>query len=153
MARPWALAFLACSQNPHRFTEDASWRYRADNLARALAERGHALHLGHHRAGTPWRPDLVLLHRPMDGWRLRRQLRAWRAAGVPVIADFDDLVFEPALAADSPGVLNLRLPLDEVQRRFTAHRRLLGALDGFTDRKSTRLNSSHSQQSRMPSSA
>ena len=25
--------------------------------------------------------------------------------------------------------------------------------DGFTDRKSTRLNSSHSQQSRMPSSA
>ena len=28
-----------------------------------------------------------------------------------------------------------------------------GALNGFADRKSTRLNSSHSQQSRMPSSA
>ena len=33
------------------------------------------------------------------------------------------------------------------------NRKVVRAVDGLTDRKSTRLNSSHSQQSRMPSSA
>lgn len=132
MARPWALAFLACSQHPRRYRDDASWRYRAENLAQALQARGHRVHLGHHRAGVPFVPDLVLLHRPLDGWRLRRQVRGWQAAGARVIADFDDLVFEPALAPQSPGVLNRRLSLDEVTRRFAAHRRLLGRLDGIT---------------------
>lgn len=132
MARVWSLALLACNANPARTHEDASWHYRIASLGEMLVRAGHRVHLGHCGAPLPWPPDLVLLHRPMDSWRLRRRVAAWRRAGVPVLADFDDLIFEPALAAESPAVLNRRLPLAEVQRRFAAHRAMLAWLDGFS---------------------
>jgi glycosyltransferase involved in cell wall biosynthesis len=130
--RPWSLALLAMGGDRARTTDDGSWRYRIAHLAQALQARGHRVHLGHGLAPLPWRPDLVLLHRPADGFWLRRRLAAWRRAGVPVLADFDDLVFEPALAADSPAVLNRRLPQAEMVRRYQAHRAVLSRIDGFT---------------------
>lgn len=130
--RAWSLAFLSTRTDRARTLDDGSWRYRIAHLSQALQVRGHRVHLGHGLAPLPWQPDLVLLHRPADSWWLRRRLAAWRRAGVPVLADFDDLVFEPALAADSPAVLNRRLPLAEVERRYRAHRALLAQIDGFT---------------------
>ncbi|MBQ0929148.1 glycosyltransferase [Ideonella sp. 4Y16] len=131
-ARPWSLAFLAVGGERARTVDDGSWRYRMAHLAQALQARGHRVHLGHGLAPLPWRPDLVLLHRPADGFWLRRRLAAWRRAGVPVLADFDDLVFEPALAPESPAVLNRRLPEAEMARRYQAHRAVLAQVDGFT---------------------
>ena len=52
-----------------------------------------------------------------------------------------------------PGILTLtnkRLAFDKTQARIMDFTKRMG---DTVDRKSTRLNSSHSQQSRMPSSA
>ena len=51
----------------------------------------------------------------------------------------------------------LKTTRDTSKNKITAYRpvpsRLQGEISSSADRKSTRLNSSHSQQSRMPSSA
>ena len=66
------------------------------------------------------------------------------------------------LTAGSPLIVNATLTANNTQRTVYAHRRAFadsfpigtwGYRDWETDRKSTRLNSSHSAKSRMPSSA
>ena len=52
-----------------------------------------------------------------------------------------------SVGADCMGVQELKAQRDDIAGRFEQ----VAGLNG--DRKSTRLNSSHSQQSRMPSSA
>ena len=53
---------------------------------------------------------------------------------------------ERAYGLQEPGLL-------QIDSRLTGKRRLTILVHESLDRKSTRLNSSHSQQSRMPSSA
>ena len=68
--------------------------------------------------------------------------------GVPVLTD----VHEPAQAAPAAEVCDI-LQLPAFLARQTDLVAALAATGAIVDRKSTRLNSSHSQQSRMPSSA
>ena len=109
MPARWSIAILACHAAPAALTGDASWRYRGDNLARALVQAGHEVVCAPLAACPARRFDLVVLVRPLDGWGLRRRLAAWRRAGTRVLADVDDLVFEPALARESPGVRHGRV--------------------------------------------
>ena len=72
-------------------------------------------------------------------------------------------IFDRTLSSDLPLPELIQSPSSEADLRFTlaqgpgdgaAQRGESGAeRSGWEDRKSTRLNSSHSQQSRMPSSA
>lgn len=126
MARPLVIAFLACNKNPARFREDASFVYRCENLAAALARLGHQVHLSHYTL-HPWgmRPDVVVFHRPQltPQWWL---LMGWlRRQGVQLVADVDDLIFDPQLAFLSPAVLNGRAELGQIARRFKRHRQAL----------------------------
>ena len=54
-----------------------------------------------------------------------------------------------------PGSQDRRIPREQLIRFLKEHGMPLGELEeeGWQDRKSTRLNSSHSAKSRMPSSA
>jgi methionyl aminopeptidase len=71
------------------------------------------------------------------------QIKAMRAAGL-VVAD----VLRTLREAAAPGVTTAEL--DQLARERIA---AAGAVSSFLDRKSTRLNSSHNSESRMPSSA
>ena len=133
MSRPLAIAFLACNKNPDRFREDPSFTYRCENLALALAAQGHAVTLSHlSRPGWGRRPDIAVFHRPQLSWRLWWTLQRWRRQGVQLVADVDDLVFDPAQAHQSPAVLNGQLPLGTLRRRFWRHRQALRLFDRVT---------------------
>lgn len=133
MSRPLAIAFLACNKNPDRFREDPSFTYRCENLALALAAQGHEVTLSHlSRPGWGRRPDIVVFHRPQLSWRFWWVQRQLRGQGVRLVADVDDLVFDPALAHHSPAVLNRQLPLGTLRRRFWRHRQALRLFDRVT---------------------
>ncbi|MCO5978944.1 glycosyltransferase family protein [Ideonella oryzae] len=133
MSRPLAIAFLACNKNPDRFREDPSFTYRCENLALALAAQGHEVTLAHlSRPGWGRRPDIVVFHRPLLSWRFWWTQRRLRRQGVRLLADVDDLVFDPALAGQSPAVLNGQLPLRALQRRFWRHQQALRLFDRIT---------------------
>jgi len=132
VSRPLAIAFLACNKNPSRFAEDASWLYRCDNLAWALGQAGHAVCCTHLSLCPPRRFDVVVLHRPRLGWRLRWLLRRWRRQGTRVVADYDDLVFRPECAAGSPAVLNQVWPEAEIAAQFAHHAAALAQVDRVT---------------------
>ncbi len=126
VSRPLVIAFLACNKNPARFREDASFVYRCENLGAALERLGHQVHLAHFTQ-YPWgmRPDVVVFHRPQltpQWWLLMGWLRQQK---VQLVADVDDLIFDPHLAALSPAVLNGRADLAQIMRRFKRHRQAL----------------------------
>ena len=149
----------------------------------ALDESGYTVLVATHGAealqrAAAMRPDLVLLDAVMpgmDGFEVARRLKADPAtAPIPVVfmtglTDTEHVV--QAFAAGGIDYVTKPLRPREVLARIAAHLRAARAqhqarhaLDAFGhatlvlrardgDRKSTRLNSSHSQQSRMPSSA
>jgi DNA-binding NarL/FixJ family response regulator len=123
---------------------------------RAAAERAAAL-----------RPDVVLMDLRMPGTDGVAGTRAIRAVApdskVLVLTTFDDdeSVFD-ALRAGAVGYLLKDAPSERLVDAILAARRGESALHPsvaaklvaeYTDRKSTRLNSSHNPASRMPSSA
>ena len=81
--------------------------------------------------------------------------------GAGVISRLNEDWLLPQTSADAelaPALKNLRFRARELERTNEYVQRYLDLIDNNVlghcgDRKSTRLNSSHSQQSRMPSSA
>lgn len=126
MSRPLAIAFLACNKNPARFREDASFVYRCENLAAALAKQGHKV-LCEHFTRFDWAssPDLVVFHRPQLTPRLWLLMSWLRQREVRLVADVDDLIFDPAMAHLSPAVLSGRAEPAAIERRFKRHRQAL----------------------------
>lgn len=122
---------MANNRNPSLFRQDASFVYRCENVAEALAAAGHQVALLHLRS-FPLRArfDAVVFHRPRYSLRLRLALRAARrAAGAAVFADFDDLVFDDAYAEFSPAARNALLPPATVKEQLRSHRRALEMFD------------------------
>jgi len=130
-SKPLRFAFVANNRNPSLFRQDASFVYRCENVAEALAAAGHQVALLHLRS-FPLRArfDAVVFHRPRYSLRLRLALRAARrAAGAAVFADFDDLVFDDAYAEFSPAARNALLPPATVKEQLRSHRRALEMFD------------------------
>ena len=80
------------------------------------------------------RPGYINLMDAFNSWQLVRELK--EATGLPAAASFKHV---------SPAGAAVAVPLDETLQKIYF-------VEGI-DRKSTRLNSSHSGESRMPSSA
>jgi len=111
-----------------------AYRYRCLHLAAQLSLLGVASRVVRFRPGEarPVPPaDLVVIHRiPLDGF-LRRQLEARRADGATILADVDDLVFEPAEAqsfAETTGLPGWQRALFLADVRGI--RRAIGFADG-----------------------
>lgn len=119
---PLRIALLGCNRNAALVRRNPSFTYRCENLAEALRRAGHEVWLGH-VSRLPWwrRFDVVQFHRPLDGSRLAALVALLRARGTLLQADFDDLVFDPALAEASPAVLNGLRPLAALRAEFTRH--------------------------------
>ena len=120
---------------------------RASALVVSVADTALALRVLEHVRSA--RPDLPVVVRTFDDTDLDRLREAGATEVVPEI-------MEGSLMLASHALMLLGLPLNRVLRRIRDTReQRYGLLRGFFhgDRKSTRLNSSHSQQSRMPSSA
>lgn len=127
------VAFVACNKNPARFAEDPSFIYRCENLGAGLRALGAAVWLGH-LTHFPWQKhfDWVVFHRPKATWRFRL-VQAWlRSRGIGMSADFDDLVFDPALANHSPGVVNGLVGLSTTMANFRLHQAALKSFSAVT---------------------
>lgn len=124
------IAFVAFNKNPERFLADASYIYRCENLALALQAKGHHVDLLHYSqisSDTPY--DLVYFHRPNRRFGLSHFIRKLKKKGCQVIADFDDLVFDPAWAMQSPGVINGQVSLHKTEKAFMSHHKALARFD------------------------
>ena len=82
---------------------------------------------------------------------IAKALVAAQKRGVKVEAILDKTNFLNEFTQTEP-LLRAGIPIDLDGEHQTAHNKVI-LVDGTTDRKSTRLNSSHIQKSRMPSSA
>ncbi len=121
-AAPLRIALLGCNRNAALVRRNPSFTYRCENLAEALRRAGHEVWLGHVSRFPWWRRfDIVQFHRPQDGTRLALLCLWLRARGTRLQADFDDLVFEPALAEASPAVINGLRSLAAVRAEFARH--------------------------------
>ena len=91
--------------------------------------------------------DLVVIDRAGVGTGASGRNGGWCSTLLPM--SLDRMARQHGRAAARRMQIGMHDTLDEIERVITTH----GIDAGFQDRKSTRLNSSHSQQSRMPSSA
>jgi hypothetical protein len=127
------IAFLACNRNPGLFHFDPSFVYRCENLGLALQAMGHRVNWLHWSAlRLQARFDVVVFHRPRFSLLWRALLWNLRRRGTIVVADVDDLVFDPALAAYSPGVLNGLIELAKMRRQFKENLSALAAIEKVT---------------------
>ncbi|MCP5325070.1 MAG: hypothetical protein H7A09_01935 [Oceanospirillaceae bacterium] len=123
--------FVSHSKREDRYYYDASARYRCIFPAEYLNSTGIIAHVVHvndlHKIDLQPYSHLIA-HRPQDDRRLRRYLKKARALGIECIADFDDLLFRPELADESPAVQSGAMDLRSAQNQ---HRAYLKALRQF----------------------
>lgn len=114
---------------------DHSTRYRAFHVAEALRSRGHRADVAMLRelprdAARGY--DVVSVLRPRVSPALDAFLRRSRQAGAHLVADLDDLVVDPELAACSPLVVNGFAKERRVRGYFASHREALASFDAVT---------------------
>ncbi|NVK44436.1 MAG: hypothetical protein HWE39_24660 [Oceanospirillaceae bacterium] len=128
------IAFLAGNKNPALFLNDASFRYRCENLALMLREQGHEVTLCHYRHFKPQNKhyDIIVFHRPSDNWYFRRALSRCHKTGAQLIADVDDLIIHPKWASFSPGVMNNLINLKKIQIQYKKNYLALSQFTKFT---------------------
>jgi glycosyltransferase involved in cell wall biosynthesis len=116
--------------------DGAPLRYRARLPAEALADLGVEVDVRHYRhpdvGPLGLSADAVVVYRVPATDQVLKAVTAWRAQGVPVLFDVDDLIFDPDLAAEIPALSILpeaeaALWLEGVRR----YRTTMEACDGF----------------------
>lgn len=122
--------------------DGAPLRYRAQLPAEALASLGVAVDVCHYRhpdvAAVGARADAVVVYRVPATLSVLDTIGRWRAAGIPVVFDVDDLIFDPELADEIPAMAILppdeaALWLDGVRR----YRTTMEACDAFVGSTAT----------------
>lgn len=114
---------------------DGSTRYRCFNVAEALLTAGHratVASMAELSLDTLKRYDVVSVLRPRAGRRLQQLLQAARQAGCHLVADFDDLIFDVSIAAQSPLVLNGFADVETVSRGFARFAQAAQCFDEIT---------------------
>ena len=103
-SRSLNILYISVTQRRAQPYLDPSTRYRCFypvEAARALGHRAFVTTQDAMETADPALFDLIVLHRPSFTPTTIRFLRAARAAKVRLIADYDDLIFDPAYAAES----------------------------------------------------
>ncbi len=116
--------------------DGAPLRYRARLPAEALALVGVAAEVHHYRdpdlLAAATRADVVVLYRVPATVAILELIEACHGAGIPVVFDVDDLIFDPDLRDQIPA-LRL-LPPDEAElwmQGVARYRTTLEACDAF----------------------
>lgn len=127
--------FISFVKNKRRYQDDPSFIYRCQNVALALGRQGVETKLAHLDTlglGMLRDSDCVVLHRPHFSAKFRILVALLRKLGKRIVADYDDLVFDPDYAEYSPACLNALSTLSEIRRKYRLHRRALEYIDAFT---------------------
>lgn len=123
------VAFLACDRNPQLFgrtlpsciaAKTWAWRCRSwspSDLAALV------------KAAPRQRFDVAVFHRPRYSLIWRSLLWWLQRHGTTLVADVDDLIFDPQLSRYSPGVVNEQMALPKVTRQFAEHAAALACFD------------------------
>lgn len=114
--------FVSFHAKPMAFLDDASFRYRCENLAFALNKQGVSAKLQHITSfALESGISHVVFHRPKYSTRFQRLIKQLKLANITAIADFDDLVFDEEYVGFSPAVLNNILPTKKVVKKYREH--------------------------------
>lgn len=114
---------------------DGSTRYRCFNLAEELKACGHRADvstLSELSFQCLDRYDIISVLRPRHGQRLQRLINLAHQKNIHLVADFDDLIFDPELANEAPLVVNGFSTIERVQQTFARHRKALKQFDEIT---------------------
>ncbi len=99
------ISVTSCLERPYL---DSSTRYRCFYAVEAARGLGHRAFIATQAALATVDPllfDLVVIHRPAFTAELLRFIKAAQASGVQLVADYDDLTFDPAYATQSSTFL------------------------------------------------
>lgn len=124
------IAFVSTHPSLRRFRNDGSFIYRCENLALALTHLGHKaslLHITSLLVKTDF--DVVVFLRPGHTWLFDHVVRRLRARGILLIADVDDLVFDPECAEFRPSIRNGKKHHDEVRKNFALNAEAMSFMD------------------------
>ena len=124
--------YLAFNKNPKLFKNDPSFIYRCINMAAGLRQINIAATINHFTEIPSNGAHVTVLHRPNLSLRLRYWLYQWRRMNTLVVADIDDLIFDPSCAKYSPAVSHHILPLKKVEKAFTSTLKALSLVDVIT---------------------
>lgn len=130
--------FVSFHAKPEAFLDDASFRYRCENLSYALNQQGITTKL-QHITSFALEPGIsyVIFHRPKYSTRFRRLIKQLKLASIIAIADFDDLVFDESYVGFSPAVLNNVLSHKKVLKIYRAHYEAMAFFDHINVSTST----------------
>lgn len=124
------IAFVSSSPSIRRFRRDASFIYRCENLAHALSHMGNKTSLLHISALLIRRDfDVVVFLRPQRSWLFDYVTDCLRKRGTMLIADADDLIFDPECAQFRPSVRNDLADVEKVRKGFALNAEALAKLD------------------------
>ena len=129
------LLFITHSSLATRAYGDGSTRYRCFNVAEVAIAHGHSaqvVSLDDLCLKDVTHYDLISWLRPEYGRKARAVLKRAASMHIPCIADVDDLIFDPSLAAESPAVANGFTTRQRIERRFAAHANSLRHFDAIT---------------------
>jgi len=128
------IVFVSCNPHPTTFRLEGSYIYRCENLALGLAALGHQVSHRHINSLVAGRVafDVAVFLRPTDSIRFRWVARRLKKAGCRMVADFDDLLFDPSFARYRPSVWAGQASLPRTMRKFARHTRALRQFDRFT---------------------
>lgn len=127
--------FLTNTRHLDRPWLDASTRYRCYHLAEALIDLGHRADVA---ALATFKPaqltayDVLVILRPPDTRHVHELLKTCEKQGLVSVADYDDLIFAPALADHAPLVQNGSATPAEATRQFQANLSVMQAFSLVT---------------------
>ena len=132
--RPMKVLYVSFTDQTIRPYLDPSTRYRCFSPVEGARALGHEAFVRTHAtlgASDPALFDMVVVHRPAATPELVRFLRAGRAAGTRLVADYDDLIFDPAHAEAAAKAVST-WDLAAVFDRFKQNKDALGLFGEFT---------------------
>lgn len=127
---PLRIAFVSVHPSLRRFRNDGSFIYRCENLALALSALGHQTTLLHVSALLIRSDfDVVVFLRPERSWIFDYVVRRMRKQGIQLIADVDDLIFDPDFADFRPSIRNGKTNQEEVRKAFSMNAEAMAMMD------------------------
>lgn len=102
------IVFVSNTKHRKRPYLDAATRYRCFNPAEDLSRLGHladVCSLSDFSSSLETHYDVFVFHKPSYSRSLERAINRLRSNGKQVIADYDDLIFNPNHALDAPAFL------------------------------------------------
>jgi len=114
---------------------DASTRYRCYHPAESLVDKRYVADVGVLDVidiDIVERYDVVVVLRPSYDRRIANIANLCKQKGITLIADFDDLIFRPELAEESPLVKNSQATTEQIRAVFQKHKDALSLFDQVT---------------------